>query len=102
MTETIDLVCEATIFAYRVIWSDEDGEYVGLCAEFPSLTWLDSHQEGALAGIMKLVRETVAEMTSNGETAPIPTAGSSRCACHNGWKTAWLADACPGVQLEVM
>ena len=25
-------------YAYRVIWSEEDGEYVGLCAEFPGLT----------------------------------------------------------------
>ncbi len=26
-------------YTYRVTWSDEDGEYVGLCAEFPSLSW---------------------------------------------------------------
>jgi predicted RNase H-like HicB family nuclease len=25
-------------FTYRVTWSEEDGEYVGLCAEFPSLS----------------------------------------------------------------
>ncbi len=29
-------------YAYRVIWSEEDQEFVGLCAEFPSLSWLDS------------------------------------------------------------
>ena len=22
-------------YTYRVTWSEEDGEYVGLCAEFP-------------------------------------------------------------------
>ncbi|PJA42533.1 MAG: toxin-antitoxin system HicB family antitoxin, partial [Lysobacterales bacterium CG_4_9_14_3_um_filter_62_6] len=27
-------------YTYRVIWSDEDVEFVGLCAEFPSLSWL--------------------------------------------------------------
>jgi predicted RNase H-like HicB family nuclease len=24
-------------YTYRVTWAEEDGEYVGLCAEFPSL-----------------------------------------------------------------
>ena len=38
-------------FSYRVIWSDEDGEHVGLCAEFPSLSWLAQTPEAALAGI---------------------------------------------------
>ena len=27
-------------YTYRITWSDEDGEYLGLCAEFPSLSWL--------------------------------------------------------------
>ena len=27
-------------YTYRVIWSDEDGEYAGLCAEFSWLSWL--------------------------------------------------------------
>ena len=27
-------------YTYRVTWSPEDGEHVGLCAEFPSLCWL--------------------------------------------------------------
>ena len=26
-------------YAYRVTWSPGDGEFVGLCAEFPSLSW---------------------------------------------------------------
>ena len=25
---------------YRVTWSPEDNEHLGLCAEFPSLSWL--------------------------------------------------------------
>ena len=28
-------------YTYRVTWSAEDDEHVGLCAEFPSLSWLD-------------------------------------------------------------
>ncbi len=27
-------------YTYRVTWSQEDGEYVALCAELPSLSWL--------------------------------------------------------------
>jgi len=29
-------------YTYRVTWSSEDNEYVGSCAEFPSLSWLAS------------------------------------------------------------
>ena len=27
-------------YTYRVTWSDDDEEYVALCAEFPSLSYL--------------------------------------------------------------
>lgn len=59
-------------YTYRVIWSEEDQEYVGLCAELPSLSWLDKSQGKALAGIVKLAGETVAEMTENDEKLPLP------------------------------
>ena len=35
-------------YTYRVTWSEEDQEYVGLCAEFSSLSWLAGTQEAAL------------------------------------------------------
>ena len=38
-------------YTYRVTWSEEDQEHVGLCAEFPSLSWLEKNPEKALAGI---------------------------------------------------
>ena len=38
-------------YTYRVTWSEEDGEYIGLCAEFASLSWLASEPEAALQGI---------------------------------------------------
>ena len=37
-------------YTYRVTWSEEDGEYIGLCAEFPSLSWLAAEPEAALSG----------------------------------------------------
>ena len=63
-------------FTYRVTWSEEDQEYVGLCAEFPSLSWLESTHEKALIGIRKLVRQTVADLRKN--KLPIPEALSTR------------------------
>lgn len=57
-------------YTYRVTWSPEDEEYVGLCAEFPSLSWLASTPQKALAGIQQVVSEAVADMEANGEEIP--------------------------------
>jgi predicted HicB family RNase H-like nuclease len=61
-------------YTYRVTWSPEDQEYVGLCAEFPSLSYLDETREAALKGIVELVGDVVADMQANGETIPEPIA----------------------------
>ena len=62
-------------YTYRVTWSDEDEEYVGQCAEFPSLSWLAASPEEALQGIRDVVREVVDDMLSNGEAIPAALAG---------------------------
>ncbi|MFH7327057.1 type II toxin-antitoxin system HicB family antitoxin [Desulfurivibrio sp. C05AmB] len=62
-------------YTYRVTWSEEDREYVGLCAEFPSLSWLASSPEKALRGIRGVVAEVVADLEKTGETVPEPLAG---------------------------
>lgn len=59
-------------YAYRVTWFPEDGEYVGLCAEFPSLSWLAPNPEDALDGIRQVVAASVADMVSNRESPPSP------------------------------
>ena len=61
-------------YTYRVTWSPEDAEHVGLCAEFPSLSWLAATPEKALAGIRKVVAEVVADMQTSGEPIPEPLA----------------------------
>ena len=48
-------------YTYRVIWSQDDQEFVGLCAEFPSLSWLEEVREDALRGIVDAVRQTLAD-----------------------------------------
>lgn len=62
----------ANRYTYRVTWSEEDGEFIGLCAEFPSLSWLASSQGEALSGIVGVVGEVLADMTQGGEKIPEP------------------------------
>jgi predicted HicB family RNase H-like nuclease len=59
-------------YIYRVTWSEDDNEFVGLCAEFPSLSFLASTHQKALNGILKVVTEVVKDMTANGEAIPEP------------------------------
>ena len=59
-------------FAYRVIWSEQDEEYVALCAEFPSLSFLAESQMAALEGMIKTVEDVVEDMKASGETVPAP------------------------------
>jgi len=62
-------------YTYRVTWSDDDQEYVGLCAEFPSLSWLSPSQEEAFHGIRGVVADVVADMKKSDEPVPEPLAG---------------------------
>ena len=57
-------------YTYRVTWSPDDNEHVGLCAEFPSLSWLAKTPEAALRGVQKVVAGVVADMLANGENVP--------------------------------
>ncbi len=61
-------------YTYRVTWSEDDTEYVGLCAEFPSLSWLAATPEAALKGVRKMVADVVQDMEANKEVVPEPIA----------------------------
>ena len=63
-------------YTYRITWSAEDREHLGLCAEFPSLSWLAPApaRARALAGIRKLVGQVIEDMRTNGEPVPVPLA----------------------------
>ena len=60
-------------YTYRIIWSPDDGEHVGLCSEFPSLSWLAPTTDEAMTGIRRLVNEVATEMQAAGEQPPTPT-----------------------------
>ena len=59
-------------YTYRVIWSEDDQEYVGLCTEFPSLSWLGKTPESALKGIREVVEGVIKDMRRDGEEIPQP------------------------------
>lgn len=63
-------------YTYRVTWSEEDNEYVGLCAELPSLSWLAATPEDALKGIRSTVKKCIRDLNQTGE--PIPKAITSK------------------------
>ena len=61
-------------YTYRVTWSEEDGEHIGLCAEFASLSWLSAEPEAALQGIRQVVADVVTDLIKNSEPVPEPIA----------------------------
>ena len=63
-------------YTYRVTWSAEDAEHAGLCAEFPSSSWLAPTPEEALSGIRAVVADVVRDLRASGE--PVPDAIAER------------------------
>ena len=59
-------------YTYRVTWSEDDNEYVGLCTEFASLSWLAKTPESALKGIREVVASVIEDLKSNKELIPEP------------------------------
>ena len=68
------MIPESDKYTYRVMWSEEDEEFVGLCAELPSLSWLASTSEKALKGIRTVVKDCITDMTKENEELPLPFA----------------------------
>lgn len=59
-------------YLYEAQWSDDDGEFVGLSAAFPSLSFLAPTPYEALAGIKSLVKGVLHDMGRVNETPPPP------------------------------
>ena len=58
------------LYTYRVNYSQDDTEFVGLCAELPSLSWLADTPELALSGIRAVVSDCLLDMQQNNEDIP--------------------------------
>ena len=59
-------------YRYWTEWSEEDGEWVGLCDGFPLVSWLEPDRESAEAGIRTVVAETVKHLRAQGKPLPEP------------------------------
>ena len=59
-------------YTYRVFWSEEDREYVGVCEEFEFLSHLDETPEKAFAGIRDLVADSVRWLREKNQPVPDP------------------------------
>ncbi len=59
-------------YSYRVFWSEEDQEHVGVCAELSGLSWLDKTPESALRGVRRAAREAIGVLEESGDPAPAP------------------------------
>jgi predicted HicB family RNase H-like nuclease len=64
-------------YRYAVQWSPEDDEFVATVAEFPSLSWLESDQVGAIRGLEVLVQQVIDDMVASGELVPEPLSDRS-------------------------
>jgi predicted RNase H-like HicB family nuclease len=66
------------LYNYQVFWSEEDQEFVGVCAEFPGMSWLEGDQHQALSGIVALVGECIEDLEAHNE--PVPSRRQLACA----------------------
>lgn len=62
-----DTVSDWGHYTYRTAWSEEDGEFVGTCDEFPSLSYLNPSPFDAMGGIMYLVETTKDDPVAEGD-----------------------------------
>lgn len=61
-------------YTYRVTWNAEEQEFLGTCAELPSLSHFDESPEAALSGIRSLVGAAVDMLREKGHPIPEPLA----------------------------
>lgn len=62
----------ANEYQYSVVWSDEDGAFVGRVVEFPSLAAHGKTLENALHEINQVVGFVLEELAESGESVPEP------------------------------
>ena len=59
-------------YRYWTEWSDEDGEWVGLCDGFPLVSWLEPDRQAAELGIRTVVADAVELLRAEGKPVPAP------------------------------
>lgn len=70
-------------YNYRLVWSQPDAEWIGLCDAFPGLSWLEKDEEAALDGIRRMVRRALDILDEDGIAPPAPTPTSADAASYS-------------------
>ncbi|MGB0562954.1 MAG: hypothetical protein ACPGVO_14300 [Spirulinaceae cyanobacterium] len=63
---------DSELYSYRVFWSEEDQEFIGLCEEFSLLSHLDESSDLAFAGIKALVKDVIEYREQQNQYIPQP------------------------------
>lgn len=69
-------------YNYRLVWSQPDAEWIGLCDAFPGLSWLEKDKQAALDGIRTMVRRALDIFEEDGMAPPTPTPTGTDAASH--------------------
>lgn len=59
-------------YTFHASWSPDDGEYLAVVEEFPSVSWLAPTAAEAVAGAERLIADILTDMLKAGESAPPP------------------------------
>ncbi|MFI5395313.1 MAG: toxin-antitoxin system HicB family antitoxin [Candidatus Binatia bacterium] len=59
-------------YTYRVFWSEEDAEFVAVCAEVPSLSGLAPTEAGAIEELKVAIAGWLEHLTEQGIAWPEP------------------------------
>ena len=83
------------LYTYRVEWSEDDQEFVGTVAEFPSLSYLAPTSTEAFEGIREVVADTL-EMKKMAARHPnrslcVPSQDDSTCVFHRNCIVVWFS-----------
>ena len=59
-------------YSYRVFWSEDDGEFVAVCAEIPGLSGLAPTEAGAIDELKIAIAGWLEHLTEQGTPWPEP------------------------------
>lgn len=61
-------------YTYRLLWDEDKERYLGVCSEFPALSYEALSTSDALAGIQRRVAEELADLVKHRKPTPEPLA----------------------------
>jgi len=61
-------------YTYRLLWDEDKERYLGVCSEFPALSYEATSTSDALAGIQRRVADELADLAKHRRPQPEPLA----------------------------